>query len=60
VGGGSSVVILSAPKCNVSVKVTAQCIYVIGVCSDLFSDFILKVWDKTCVFLVRRHIHVYN
>jgi hypothetical protein len=49
-GGGSCVVILSTPKCNISIKVSAQCVYVIGVCSDLFSDFVLKVWDKTCVF----------
>ena len=48
--GGSNVVILSASNCNISVKVAAQCVYVIGVCSDLFNNFILKVWDKACVF----------
>ena len=48
--GGVSVVILSAPECNISVKVTTECVYVIGVYSDLVSDFVLKVWDNTCVF----------
>ena len=49
-GGGGCVVILSIPKCNISIKVSAQCVYMIWVCSDLFSDFVLKVWDKACIF----------